>query len=328
MNVDPMRSRVVVDASVVIKWHVNEVHSEAACRYLADDAPELYIPDLVFPEVGNILWKKVRRGELTPDRAREVAHLVAISPLMVRTSAQLMEAALEIALNTGRSVYDSLYVALAVSLGCRMVTADRKLFNSLIDGPLAPHLLWVEDGWTEPIDLDEFEIPGEATTHVMSAEEKRFAWFLGFGSENAADSDLQEIGSYPTIKHLFLNTRKVSDRGIGNLPAKLKQPEDLQILDLKGSAVTDAGLVHLRGLTGLRNLNLAQTEVTDAGLEHLQDLVNLEKLNLWETAVSDAGLRLLRGLVALRELDLEGTRVTEAGIAELRAALPSLVIKS
>ena len=61
---------LVVDASVVIKWHVTEVHSPAALRLLRDDAPALHAPDLVFPEVGNILWKKVRRGDLTEEQAR------------------------------------------------------------------------------------------------------------------------------------------------------------------------------------------------------------------------------------------------------------------
>jgi hypothetical protein len=46
---------VVVDASVVIKWHVPEIHSDAALRLLRDDGPALHVPDLLFAEVGNIL---------------------------------------------------------------------------------------------------------------------------------------------------------------------------------------------------------------------------------------------------------------------------------
>ena len=72
---------LVVDASVVIKWHVTEVLSDAALRLLLDDAPALHVPDLVFPEVGNILWKKVRRGDLTEEEARRIGRLVAVAPL-------------------------------------------------------------------------------------------------------------------------------------------------------------------------------------------------------------------------------------------------------
>ena len=136
---------LVVDASVVIKWHVTEVHTDAALRLLRDDAPALHVPDLVFPEVGNILWKKVRRGDLTEEQARGIGHLVAVAPLAVHPSAPLLEAALEIAMRTGRTVYDSLYVALAVQMDGRLVTADEKLYNALKDGPLGAHILWVED---------------------------------------------------------------------------------------------------------------------------------------------------------------------------------------
>lgn len=136
---------LVVDASVVIKWHVVEVHSDAARQLLGDDAPDLHVPDLLFPEVGNILWKKVNRGELTAESARTIAHLVAVAPLVVHPAAPLLEAAFEIALTSGRTVYDSLYVALAVQLGCRVVTADERLSNSLKAGPLGTHILWIED---------------------------------------------------------------------------------------------------------------------------------------------------------------------------------------
>jgi hypothetical protein len=39
---------LVVDASIVIKWHVTEIHTDAARRLLRDDAPALHVPDLVF----------------------------------------------------------------------------------------------------------------------------------------------------------------------------------------------------------------------------------------------------------------------------------------
>ena len=52
-------SSYVVDASVAIKWFFPQVYAENARRLLASDH-NLLVPDLVFPEVGNILWKEVR----------------------------------------------------------------------------------------------------------------------------------------------------------------------------------------------------------------------------------------------------------------------------
>ena len=146
---------VVVDASVAIKWHLTEIHSAAAARLLQDGAPELHVPDLVFPEVGNVLWKKVRRGDLTEDQAREIAHLLALAPLEVHPAAPLLEAALEIANKTGRTAYDSLYVALALKLGCRLVTADARLHNALKDGALGGHVRWIEDVSESKLDYPE-----------------------------------------------------------------------------------------------------------------------------------------------------------------------------
>ena len=48
-------------------------------------------------------------------------------------------------MQTGRTVYDSLYVALAVQMDCRLVTADEKLYHALKGGPLHTSILWVED---------------------------------------------------------------------------------------------------------------------------------------------------------------------------------------
>ena len=64
-------------------------------------------------------------------------------PLLWTSSQDLVEAALELALHTGRTVYDCLYVALAVKANCAMVTADKRLVKSLVDTPLAKHVAWI-----------------------------------------------------------------------------------------------------------------------------------------------------------------------------------------
>lgn len=130
---------VVVDPSVALKWFVPEVHSEGAIALL-EASTRILAPDLLYPEAGNVVWKKVQRGELTPREAREVIAGLRQAPIVVAPSGPLLEAALEIALAHRRTVYDSLYVALAVARECVFVTADERLFNALADGPLAPHV--------------------------------------------------------------------------------------------------------------------------------------------------------------------------------------------
>ena len=90
---------------------------------------------------------------------------------------------------------------------------------------------------------------------------------------------------------------------------------------LQNTPITDAGLVHLAGLTNLQTLSLRDTPVTDAGLVHLAGLTNLEHLNLDNTQITDAGLVHLAGLTNLEVLQLIGTQVTDGGVAELQKSL-------
>jgi predicted nucleic acid-binding protein len=58
-------SAAVVDASVGVKWFVPEVHA-AEARQWRNGPDDLHIPAFFFDlEIGNILWKKVQRAEIT-----------------------------------------------------------------------------------------------------------------------------------------------------------------------------------------------------------------------------------------------------------------------
>ena len=137
-------TRLVVDASVVIKWFVPEPHAEAA-RALLRAGLSLLAPDLIRAEVGNVLWKRWRRGEL--DAAEVDAALADFRrfPLEVHSAEPLLESAWAIARETGLTVYDGLYVALAVAQTAPLVTADRRLYEALRGGALATACRWIED---------------------------------------------------------------------------------------------------------------------------------------------------------------------------------------
>lgn len=137
-------SAYVADASVAVKWYVPEIHSDDALRLL-EPGNELHVPDLMHAEVGNILWKKSRRGEITKPEARRITRAILGAPLRVHPTAFLLDGALDIALRTDRTVCDALYVALAVALEMPLITADRRLFHALERSILRRHVLWVED---------------------------------------------------------------------------------------------------------------------------------------------------------------------------------------
>jgi len=136
--------KLVVDASVAVKWFVPEIHSPAASRLL-DEQISLCAPDLIGPELANTLWKKVRRAEITRDEAVEI--LATFETLGIETypSTLVLAAAFEVATSLERTVYDSVYLALAVGLDCALVTADRKFYSGVAESAMASHIHWVED---------------------------------------------------------------------------------------------------------------------------------------------------------------------------------------
>jgi predicted nucleic acid-binding protein len=89
------------------------------------------VPDLFWAECANILWKAVRQGRWTRSAAEEAIMALKGRSLPTTSSLDLLEEAFSIAATFDRTVYDSLYVALAVRLKADLVTADARLANAL-----------------------------------------------------------------------------------------------------------------------------------------------------------------------------------------------------
>lgn len=135
----------VADASVVVKWFVPEVHSGAARMWL--DAQHDYVaPDLLFPEVGNAIWKKVRRGEIAADDAQRLVDDISEIGVEAVSTRTLASDAHALALATGLTVYDAMYLTLAVRLETQVVTGDERLARKLTAHPLlAAHVRAASD---------------------------------------------------------------------------------------------------------------------------------------------------------------------------------------
>ena len=132
----------VIDASVAAKWGIREEDSAAALRLL-DGEHRLLAPDLIWAELGNIIWKYHRRGLLSPADVAGLIRQFQAVPLEVYPCGPLLAMAIDLAIQTGRTVYDSLYMALASQEGCQMVTADERLVNALAGGPLERYVRWI-----------------------------------------------------------------------------------------------------------------------------------------------------------------------------------------
>lgn len=88
-------------------------------------------PDLIDAEVGNVLWKKVRLQGLEEADARRILAEFRALPIVTVPNAALIQDAFDLAVAHGRTVYDSLYVALSERERCRFVTADERFANAV-----------------------------------------------------------------------------------------------------------------------------------------------------------------------------------------------------
>ena len=123
--------RLVVDASVAVKWLVAEDGSDAA-RELVAGSDDLYAPRLMASEIANALWSKARLGEI--ERGEAGAMMESVPEMPVRWSADetVSADAVRLALALDRPVYDCVYLALAHRIGAVLVTADLRFANALV----------------------------------------------------------------------------------------------------------------------------------------------------------------------------------------------------
>ena len=137
---------LVIDASVIIKFYIPEILTDRAERLLAkveEKEIDLLAPDLIYPEAGNILWKKQRLKELTHSEAEEITDAILSLPLMIEASKSLLPLAVDIAIAYGITVYDALYLSLARVYETTLITADRKLVEVLAKTDQKDSVTWL-----------------------------------------------------------------------------------------------------------------------------------------------------------------------------------------
>jgi predicted nucleic acid-binding protein len=126
-----------VDACVAAKWVLPAAGEELLDqanrlieRHVKRDL-QLLAPALIEAEIGNVLWKAVRRKRISSaDAETSLRRFSELGIEMVPTSG-LIERSLQITISCDRSFYDSLYVALALATKTDLVTADERLVNAL-----------------------------------------------------------------------------------------------------------------------------------------------------------------------------------------------------
>lgn len=144
-----MSNVVVVDASIALKWTINETDSSTALALLAnwtDREIEVHAPSLLVYEVTNALYRRVRKGEIPFDDARRglTEIIYKIVEFDFPEDPDFNIRAIELGQQFGlQAAYDLHYLALAERKECEFWTADTRLWNCT-RGKLA-WLRWLGD---------------------------------------------------------------------------------------------------------------------------------------------------------------------------------------
>jgi len=129
----------VVDASIAVKWFVDEPDSQPARELLkahATGGAALVAPDLLVYEVANVL---LHNPTFSPIEVRHcVEQLYETELELVVPSPEIVTTTVTLAAAKGLSFYDALYVQLAHHLGLPLYTADQKLIAKLRDPRVKP----------------------------------------------------------------------------------------------------------------------------------------------------------------------------------------------
>lgn len=123
---------VVIDASVALKWVLDEPGQEAADALLDE---ELIAPALWLVEAANALWRRGQRGELTAEEAAARLAELCNAPVATMAIEADVPTAIQLATAIGHPVYDCLYLALALRENTHVVTADARFHAAVQRSP-------------------------------------------------------------------------------------------------------------------------------------------------------------------------------------------------
>lgn len=217
----------------------------------------------------------------------------------------------------------------------------------LTKGELEIVRLWIAKGGTPDIKLAALSLPKDLEKSVdeilataktskpekkeLTAEEKKAAEEAAKVAKatmekvNATGASLMPVAQDSAdLRFSSLNVRdSFGDKELASLAPVANQ---IAIVELGSSQVTDEGLKSLQAMTNLQKLYLENTKITDKGMDYLKGLPNLYYLNLYGTAVTDAGIQKLASLKNLKRLYLWKSKATGEGADKLKQAIPGLYV--
>ncbi|WP_254507804.1 SMP-30/gluconolactonase/LRE family protein [Anatilimnocola floriformis] len=162
---------------------------------------------------------------------------------------------------------------------------------------------------------------GKVTSEVVAPD-----WLRSLAGDEALTtfSRIVEIDwNERTDGHKEPTPKKITDRVNDDTLKLLAGQDHLRSLQLSGTAVTSAGLVHLKDLKSLERLNVCLTNCTDEGFEQLAGLTNMKRMTVCASKITGSGFQHLGGMKQLESINLHSSPASDDGLAAI-GKLPSL----
>lgn len=126
-----VKNNLILDASVIIKWFIDEPDSNQALVYLStfqNGQTTIIVPSLLFYELGNILVsKKAAVGRVGEIMTMLLNLGLESEDIGLRWFRKIYQNAVEYSI----TFYDAAYITLLRKKNCQFITADQKLFEKV-----------------------------------------------------------------------------------------------------------------------------------------------------------------------------------------------------
>ena len=132
-------------------------------------------------------------------------------------------------------------------------------------------------------------------------------------SDRVPDDWLKQLAGQDQLRRLELSGTAVTSAGL----IHLKELTKLERLSVCLTACDDRGFEHLAGMTRMKRMTICASKITGSGFAHLQGMQQIESINLHSAPASDAGLEAIGKLTSLKRLEVVHTNVTDAGLKHL-----------
>lgn len=126
--------KIVIDASVAVKWFNIEEYSDEAVKLKnlhVAGIVKLIAPLHLIYEVGNSIWKNRQINNI--DASNAVLYLLELEISLIPPDRKSIKRIMEIARNKNISFHDACYIELAKKYGIPLISADKKQIEASKD---------------------------------------------------------------------------------------------------------------------------------------------------------------------------------------------------